>query len=164
MAYTSWSVVFGEQPSAAKWNILGTNDAHFYSFLGDNTAWQTWTPTWANFTVGNGVNSSAYSQIGKTVNFRLVFVLGTTSSMGTAPTFTLPVTSVAVPNTNCVIGNGQINNTGGAYNAFAKWVTTTTGKLFVWDTNNNESGVTAVNPGAWGTNWVIVIRGQYEAA
>lgn len=29
MAYTSWSVSFGEQPSAAKWNILGTNDASF---------------------------------------------------------------------------------------------------------------------------------------
>lgn len=29
MAYTSWSVVFGEQPSAAKWNILGANDASF---------------------------------------------------------------------------------------------------------------------------------------
>ncbi len=30
MAYSAWSVVFGEQPSAAKWNILGTNDAGFY--------------------------------------------------------------------------------------------------------------------------------------
>ena len=31
MAYSAWSVVFGEQwlPSAAKWNILGTNDASF---------------------------------------------------------------------------------------------------------------------------------------
>lgn len=29
MAYSSWSVVFGEQPSAAKWNILGTNDSAF---------------------------------------------------------------------------------------------------------------------------------------
>lgn len=29
MAYTAWSVVFGEQPSAAKWNILGANDASF---------------------------------------------------------------------------------------------------------------------------------------
>lgn len=27
MAYTAWSVVFGEQPTAAKWNQLGTNDA-----------------------------------------------------------------------------------------------------------------------------------------
>lgn len=29
MGYASWSVVFGEQPSAAKWNTLGTNDASF---------------------------------------------------------------------------------------------------------------------------------------
>lgn len=29
MAYASWSVVFGEQPTASKWNILGTNDASF---------------------------------------------------------------------------------------------------------------------------------------
>lgn len=29
MSYTAWSVVFGEQPSASKWNILGTNDASF---------------------------------------------------------------------------------------------------------------------------------------
>lgn len=29
MAYTAWSVVFGETPSASKWNILGTNDAGF---------------------------------------------------------------------------------------------------------------------------------------
>lgn len=29
MAYAAWSVVFGEQPSASKWNILGTNDASF---------------------------------------------------------------------------------------------------------------------------------------
>lgn len=29
MVYTAWSVVFGEQPSAAKWNLLGANDASF---------------------------------------------------------------------------------------------------------------------------------------
>lgn len=33
MAYASWSVVFGEQPSAAKWNILGTNDSTFDTIL-----------------------------------------------------------------------------------------------------------------------------------
>lgn len=37
MAYTSWSVVFGEQPSAAKWNILGTNDASFNDGSGIGT-------------------------------------------------------------------------------------------------------------------------------
>lgn len=33
MTYTAWSVVFGEQPSAAKWNQLGENDAHFNTKL-----------------------------------------------------------------------------------------------------------------------------------
>lgn len=33
MSYASFSVVFGEQPSAAKWNILGTNDANFNSLI-----------------------------------------------------------------------------------------------------------------------------------
>ncbi len=37
MAYQSWSVVFGEQPSAAKWNILGTNDASFNDGTGIGT-------------------------------------------------------------------------------------------------------------------------------
>lgn len=37
MAYSSWSVIFGEQPSASKWNILGTNDAHFYTYAGEGT-------------------------------------------------------------------------------------------------------------------------------
>ena len=29
MSYTAWSVVYGEQPTAAKWNQLGANDAGF---------------------------------------------------------------------------------------------------------------------------------------
>lgn len=37
MAYAAWSVVFGEQPTASKWNILGTNDAAF----NDGTGFQT---------------------------------------------------------------------------------------------------------------------------
>lgn len=35
MAYQSWSVVYQEQPSAAKWNILGTNDADANTRLGN---------------------------------------------------------------------------------------------------------------------------------
>lgn len=38
MSYQVWSVVFGEQPSASKWNILGSNDASFNdgTGIGDN--------------------------------------------------------------------------------------------------------------------------------
>lgn len=36
MAYVAWSVVFGETPSASKWNILGTNDSSFNDGSGLN--------------------------------------------------------------------------------------------------------------------------------
>lgn len=38
MAYATWSVVFGEQPSASKWNILGTNDAWFNSLISQSSS------------------------------------------------------------------------------------------------------------------------------
>lgn len=38
MAYAAWSVVAGEQPTAAKWNILGTNDASFNDGTGIGTS------------------------------------------------------------------------------------------------------------------------------
>lgn len=164
MSYASWSVVFGEQPSAAKWNILGTNDAYFDSLIGSGTAWTSWTPTWTNFTIGNGTNACKYQQIGKTVYWRLVTTLGTTSSMGTAPTFTLPVTSVSPPSTTFPIGMGAIDNTAGTYNAVANWVTTTTALLRYWDSNNNGSGITNAAPGSWGSGWIIMLEGFYEAA
>ena len=49
-------------------------------------AWTSYTPvlsgsTWA---VGNGTISGAYTQIGKTVHFTARFVLGSTSTKGSA--------------------------------------------------------------------------------
>lgn len=33
MAYSAWSVIAGEQPTTAKWNLLGTNDSTFNAAL-----------------------------------------------------------------------------------------------------------------------------------
>lgn len=46
MSYASWSVVFGEQPSASKWNILGTNDAFFNTQVGSNFGSGTTSTVW----------------------------------------------------------------------------------------------------------------------
>ena len=45
MSYNAWSVVFREQPSTTKWNLLGSNDAYFDTALKDgwNEAGETWT-------------------------------------------------------------------------------------------------------------------------
>lgn len=58
-------------------------------------AWTTWTPTLANLTQGNATVVARYRRLGKTVDFRFKFKLGSTSAVGTAPTFTLPFTPSA---------------------------------------------------------------------
>lgn len=163
MAYQSWSVVFGEQPSAAKWNILGTNDAHFYSFLGDNTAWQTWTPTFANFTKGSATIDAKYLQIAKTVNFRLNITLSG-STMGSNPTFTLPVTAVT-HTTRYPIANGQITDaTGNTSVAYAQYATTTTAQMRYYNAAANGDGITSTIPFTWADSDQLSYNGTYEAA
>lgn len=117
MAYQSWSVVFGEQPSAAKWNILGTNDASFNDGTGiadgaikpehllngsstlNTWAYDSWTPTLSGRLNNTKWNKSCeYIQIGKTVHFQLKLVANTTTPMDGGSTdaiFTLPVTADA---------------------------------------------------------------------
>ena len=51
------------------------------SGTGSNWAWQDWTPTYTNFSLGNGTVDARYTQIGKTVHFTISIVLGSTSSM-----------------------------------------------------------------------------------
>lgn len=41
MAYTAWSVIAGEVPTTAKWNLLGANDAEFNSKILQILAEQT---------------------------------------------------------------------------------------------------------------------------
>lgn len=78
MAYSAWSVVFGEQPSAAKWNILGTNDAHF------NT-WITGTRYAVGAIAPAGTGSLATTGVGfqpKLIEFTLRSVGSTTVNYG----------------------------------------------------------------------------------
>lgn len=159
--YTDWSVVFGEQPSAAKWNQLGSNDAYFYSIArkngngfnlidsneneiitgvqttsavneltvtnaatgnapsiaatgGDtninlalatkgsgvltvngNTiqdgAWTSFSPTWANNSIGNGTESAKYRIIGKSVRVEVHQKAGSTTAWASGQTLAPPV-------------------------------------------------------------------------
>lgn len=189
MVYQSWSVVFGEQPSAAKWNILGTNDSSFndgtgiaagaisapeklVSGAGTAWDWQSWTPTYANLTVGNGTSLSTYCQIGKVVFFKFSFVFGTTSAMGTGPTISLPVTAdagaYAPAGTSTRLGQGRILDAGtGTFHGSITYSSTTVMSLVV----NNVSGtyestsqITSTVPFTWTTSDAFAFTGFYEAA
>lgn len=128
MAYASWSVSFGEQPSAAKWNIIGSNMAGFNDgsaigasaitpeklFTGTGTTWPlgAWTPSWTNLTIGNATVTGAYKQIGKTVFCRLRVVFGTTTATSASNAqFSLPVTAVAAMNGAFLLGSVLLTDT-----------------------------------------------------
>lgn len=74
-------------------------------------AWQSWTPTWVNLTVGNGVVEGKYIQIGKTVIFSLELTAGTTTSLSGGVAATLPVTAVT-QKPNRPIGSAMITDSG----------------------------------------------------
>lgn len=189
MAYQSWSVVYGEQPSAAKWNILGTNDASFNDgtgiavsaitpeklFTGTGTAWasSSYTPTFANTTLGNGTVTGRYRQIGKYVYFYASFVLGSTSDVGTAATVSLPVTSSSnYVAAKSLIGQSELSNNGTAdYPGNLRWASTTTALITfftVSGTYATETATSATTPWDWnlatGDGDGIYVWGFYEAA
>ena len=173
MTYTSWSVVFGEQPSAAKWNILGSNDAHFYSFLGDNLAYQSYTPTLTNLSGGSMVAN--YTQVGKTVFVFFKYVLAGAGVSGT-PRVTLPVTAnskyTASANSNVDLGTVWINDVGSNnYYGVPIMNSTTTGltavDIYVWNAGSSYPAVSAPSstvPFTWGANDTILMNLRYEGA
>jgi len=87
MGYTPLTFASGEKPSYVKWNLLGANDKSFndatgidqYAIANAKVAdsaitkakvafeYQTWKPTWKNFSPGNAIINARYVQIGKWV-------------------------------------------------------------------------------------------------
>lgn len=169
MSYTAWSVSQDEIPDTTKWNYLGGNDAHFYSFLGDNLAWQSWTPTWSGITVGNSTTVAYYTQVGKTVFCRIRFVRGSTGVMTSTPIFTLPVTAKTIYQTySVVLGTCYFEDLATlGYTGTTRSVSTTTAQFIPQGcagTYITNTAVTTTVPFTWGTSDYITSNFFYEAA
>lgn len=134
---------------------------------GPGGAWASWTPSWTNLTVGNGTNTSKYMQVGKTVIARVEFVLGTTSSVATAPTFTLPVTSISGYVVGDVLGSLRLKSGGAGFLGTAQWASTTTALVTTYGAGGSsvsDSSITSTVPGTWTTSDHLVGTFIYEAA
>lgn len=127
-------------------------------------AWNAFTPSYANITIGNGTNTGFYKQIGKTTFVRTSFTLGSTSAVGTAPVLTLPVTSVSMAATLTMwLGWAYLQGNLGV----VRWLSTTTVDFTVVNTASTygvQNGVNATIPTAWTTGNVITLYFSYEAA
>lgn len=157
MAWTSprtW--IAGEVLSAS---LLNTHlRDNLLDLNGTSSAWTSWTPTTANLTLGNGTITALYKQVGKSVIFRINFTLGSTSAVGTGPTFTVPVAEVA---SSVQTGAGHFNDasvTGGFYSGACR-----IGAGVILP--SSPSGyLTASVPFVWTVSDQIILGGVYEAA
>ena len=77
----------GENPTLASQDNFQRLEEHLQYI------WRAWTPTYTNITVGNGTVSARYVQIGPFVMLDWYLTFGSTSSMGTGPKVSLPVTA-----------------------------------------------------------------------
>jgi hypothetical protein len=133
-------------------------------------SWINFTPTFTNLTVGNATLTGKYLNINKRVFFYVQVLFGSTTSMGTAASLTLPVAAASTAasqggiytitfqdhGTATVIGSLQaLNNTSttlrfGGINTGASYAT--------------FAETTSTVPMTWATNDGIYISGIYEVA
>lgn len=162
-------MAFAEQPSAAKWNILGTNDAHFYSFLGDNLTWTAWVPTWGNLTLGASTVVAKYARVGNIILFKLAITMGAGFSIGGSVSFSLPVTSVAVTGVgeNMSLVKLRDTSTTTSYVGHLNHDSTTTA-ILKWPSVAGsalvDANLSSTSPFTWATTDLIFASGFYEAA
>lgn len=138
----------------------------------ESTEWTSYTPTitadGGGFSLGNGVVSGRYKQIGKTVFFYAKLVYGSTTSPGSGHwNFGLPVTahssnftfSASILDSGVAwyggIGNGNYT---GSTTSFAVNVTSPSASTATWVVVGNGG------PFTWGDADNITISGSYEAA
>lgn len=156
---------------------VGANDAYLTAdsaqALGvrwDIAAWNTYTPTLANIVVGNSQIAGFYKKIGRVVHFYVQYVQGSTGTMGSNPTYTVPVAASTrySSSTRDVIGQCAVLDSGTAnFMGVCFWVSSTTAALQVLSAGGTYVGVnsfTATVPMTWATNDAWFAWGTYEAA
>jgi hypothetical protein len=140
--------------------------AKLLSGAGSSWTWQTWAVAYTNFTLGNGGTVYAkYTQIGKTIHFRLQFFLGSTSAVSGIIGFSLPVTANAdLSDANDFpLCAGQLADaTGSRWNPAVAFGSTARLDIYYWNNSNNLTNTSSTAPFTWATNDLIAISGTYE--
>lgn len=146
----------------------GSNDLLLTAASGETTGlkytggWTTWSPNYGGITVGNGTVYARYQQIGKVVNFYFRLVMGSTSTIGSDPYFTLPIASTyANQNFMGQVFNGSFFDLRGltAGNSNVYLYATSTGSTY-----GTLIPVTSSIPATVGTGGAYQLNGTYEVA
>jgi len=162
---TSASLALAQYESGTL-NFTSTSAAIFIKGAGASAgpSVQTYTPTLANLTTGNGTVIAKYAQTGKIVTVYFNFTLGSTSSVGSNPSMTLPVSAADIYNTAKVFlaDYGTATFWGNAWNGDATTVYLEVDRADA--TYLKTAAITSTVPHTWAVNDVIAFTLTYLAA
>jgi hypothetical protein len=133
-------------------------------------AWPSYVPTFSNFTLGDGTLTAHYLPVGNKVDYHIEIQLGTTSSMSTGITFTLPVAASTAYGVNVsIIGKAVCYRAadGATFGASAFYLDTTHAGILVLGaagTYTNYVPITSSVPIIWTSADKFTITGSYEIA
>lgn len=173
--HTHANNVGGGQLNGANAITDGTiTPAELTSGTGSSWAWQSYVPTVTlngGTTNGNAVITGEYIQIGKTVQFRVGYVLGsTTDYTGLTSMFVSLPTSVSATfsaNGNLIFGTGQAAISGSGYLLALGNISGSTFQLICFGSGGatlSTLAVTGSNPAVWVNGAKFYVTGTYEAA
>lgn len=158
-----WEVSTGQMKKVVTQNIL-------LLILNGNSdwAWQSWDPTYTNFTLGNGtLNYAKYIQIGKTVFLKIKATLGSTSAISGSLSFSTPVTAHADASAgaDAIMDTGQLNDaTGQRWFPFSRWTNADTINVGYLNSSSNFTLISSTAPFTWATSDSWALSVMYEAA
>jgi hypothetical protein len=153
-----------------KW--YSTTDSITYRWSGAawkaySSEWTSYTPTLGSITLGNGSLSCRWRYDDGDVLFEFNFNMGSTSAMGTDPTFTLPIAMAST--SSQIMWSGKIEDSGTTQFAIGFLVNTSTTVVTIRLGNasvavENFAFITSTSPMTWTTNDNISISGRYRLA
>ena len=145
------------------------------SGTGTSWAYQSWSPTWTNLTVGNGTGIYRYVRIGKNVKGYLILKFGSTTSISGTVYFTLPVacsSNELLTETSAFVQIGvtrAYDNGTAAYSGPLLMGNNETTKVLPTMYNASatylyDTAITSTVPMTWTTNDQLTCTFDYEAA
>ena len=127
-------------------------------------AWDSFTVTLTNISIGNGTATGFYKKIGRTVVYRVLVTFGSTTSVSGSMTVDLPVTGTSVQGVHNLF---MVDDSTGSVYPGVVSVSTTTAVLRAINasaTYATQSATSSSIPFTWATSDVFRLSGVYEAA
>ena len=139
--------------------ILTASDVNTY-LMGEGGAWTTFTPTYADLTIGNGVVDAKFARYGRTIHFSINILFGSTTSVtGNIVILGLPVAMRAAEYSGGFRGSAR-DGSAAVYSSIHARANSTT----AFGLQADASIVNATVPFEWASGDRLFMSGTYEGA